>query len=54
MPYPNVNRAIGAVCSGHPEMMHQLDTVLGTEDMYDLIEIMVVDASNRHEAAKDN
>lgn len=29
-------------------MLIQLQTVLGTEDLYDLLEIMIVDAKNRH------
>jgi hypothetical protein len=28
-------------------MMHQLDTVLGTEDLYDQLEILIVDSKNR-------
>lgn len=28
--------------------MHELDTALSTEDLYDLIEILAVDAYNQH------
>jgi len=52
MEYPNVDAAIGAVVSGHPEMLNQLDTVLGTEDLYDLVEVLAVDARNRRELEK--
>lgn len=45
--YPNVDAAIGAVVSGHPEMLHQFDTVLSTEDLYDLVEVLMVDGINR-------
>lgn len=33
-------------------MMHQLDTVLGGEDLYDLLELLVVDAKNHRMMAK--
>ena len=45
--YPNVDAAIGAVVSGNPEMLHQFDTVLSTEDLYDLVEVLMVDGINR-------
>lgn len=43
---------IGAVVSGHPEMLHQLDSVLGSEDLYDLFEVIVIDAKNRRTLEK--
>jgi hypothetical protein len=43
---------IGAVCSGHPTMLHELGTNLGIEDLFDLVEILVIDAHNRRESEK--
>ena len=47
MPYPHVEPMIGAVVSGHPEVLHLLDTVYSTEDLYDLAEVLMVDGINR-------
>ena len=33
-------------------MLHQLDSVLGTEDLYDLVEVLAVDAHNRRTLEK--
>jgi len=44
--YPNINRTLGAVISSRLATLHELDTVLSVEDMYDLLEIVVVDAVN--------
>jgi hypothetical protein len=43
----NVPRAIGAVISSRLATMHELDTVLGAEDAYRLLEIVAVDAYNQ-------
>lgn len=43
---------IGAICSGHPEMFHDLSGELGVEDLFDLVEIVLVDARNRRESEK--
>ena len=34
--------------------LHELDTVYGVEDMYDLIEVIAVDALNREAARASN
>ena len=47
LPYPNVDPMIGAVISGKPEILHLLDTVYGTEDLYDMAEVLLVDGINR-------
>ena len=52
MPYPNVDPMIGAVCSGHPQMFSDLSVNLGVEDLFDLVEVVLVDAANRREAEK--
>lgn len=48
----NVPRNIGAVISSRLATMVELDTVLGTEDLHDLLEIAAVDAYNKQLANK--
>jgi hypothetical protein len=43
----NVPGTIGAVISARLATKVELDTVLGMEDVYDLLEIVSVDAYNR-------
>ena len=43
----NVPGIIGAVVSCKLATLHELDTVLGTEDLYDLVEIIATDAYNQ-------
>ena len=50
--YVNVNGAIGAVISSRLATMHELDTIYGTEDLYDFLEIIVTDSHNEAEAAR--
>lgn len=45
--YANVPAAIGAVVSGKLATLHELDTVYGLADLYDLIEVLAVDAHNQ-------
>lgn len=45
--YPNIPRLIGVVISNGRATLHELDTVYGWEDAYDLLEIIVVDNHNR-------
>ncbi|WP_217284686.1 transcription elongation factor GreA [Achromobacter mucicolens] len=40
-------RNIGVVISRHPGLLHDLQSVLGTEDLYNLLEVIAVDAHNR-------
>jgi len=42
-----VPKALAAVVSSRLATLHELDTVYGTEDLYDLLEIAAVDAHNR-------
>ena len=44
--YVNVPPAIGAVVSRGLATLHELDTVYGTEDLYDLVEILTIDTHN--------
>lgn len=45
--YPNVPPIIGAVISGGKASLRDLDEWMGLEDVYDLLEIMAVDAHNQ-------
>jgi hypothetical protein len=42
-----VPRPIGAVVSRGLASLHELDTVYGTPDLYDMLEIITVDAHNQ-------
>ncbi|OIQ97218.1 hypothetical protein GALL_207720 [mine drainage metagenome] len=44
---PNVPRALAAVISARLATLAELETRLGAEDLYDLLEILAVDAHNR-------
>jgi len=44
MPYVNLPQTIGTVISSRLATLTELDTVLGIEDMYDLLEVISVDA----------
>jgi hypothetical protein len=43
---PNVPRTIHAVISGEKATLQELGTVYGLEDLYDMLEIIIVDAHN--------
>jgi hypothetical protein len=45
--YVNVPRNIGAVISAGHARMVELQTVLGTQDLYDLLEIIQIDSHNQ-------
>lgn len=45
--YRNVPPVIGALLSGKMASLVELQTVLGVEDAYDLLEIQAVDARNQ-------
>lgn len=38
---------IGAVISAGKATLHELDTVYGVEDLYDMLEVIAIDAHNR-------
>ena len=48
----NVPRAIGAVVSSRLATLADLNSTLGTEDVYDLLEILTVDSHNERLLAK--
>lgn len=45
--YPNVSRVIGAVVSAKMATMRELDENYSLEDVYDMLEVVAVDAHNR-------
>ena len=45
--YPNVGHMVGAVVSARLATFAELSSVLSTEDLFDLYEILVVDSYNR-------
>lgn len=45
--YENVPRIFGTVVSRRFATLHELDTVYGTEDVYDMMEIISVDSHNQ-------
>lgn len=47
MEYPNVGPLIGAVVSSGLATLSELQTIYGTEDAYDILEIASVNAHNR-------
>lgn len=49
--YVNVPRIIGALVSSRMATMHELQTVYGVKDAYDLLEVLSVDNANK--AASD-
>jgi hypothetical protein len=47
-----VSRSIGTVISSRLATLTELDSVLGTEDLYNLLEIQTVDSYNQYLANK--
>ena len=45
--YPNVTDPIGAIIGAELATLHELNTVYGAEDVYDMIEVLNVRAYNR-------
>ena len=50
--YPNVPSLIAAAISSGKATLHELNTVYGIEDVYDLLEVATVDVHNRRVASK--
>lgn len=48
-----MSKAIGMVVSRRLATLHELDTVYGIEDMWNLIEVAVVDAHNASLAPRE-
>lgn len=45
--------SIGAVLSARMATLHELETVYGVEDVYVMLEILMVDAYNRRPADRE-
>jgi hypothetical protein len=45
-------RSIGAIVSRRLATLHELQTVYGAEDLYDLLEVIAVDAHNERVLSK--
>lgn len=52
MRYKNVPQSIGVVMSQKMATLHELQTVYGIEDVYDMLEVLNVDAHNQEIANK--
>jgi len=50
--YPNMTQVLAMVISHGKATLHELDTVYGIEDAYLMLDIIKVDAQNRHTANK--
>lgn len=50
--YLNLPTHIGVIVSRKLATLHELDTVYGTEDAYNLLEIVLVDNANERELTK--
>lgn len=48
MQYANVPRTVAVALSARLATLHELDSVYGIEDLYDLLEVHAVDAHNRN------
>jgi hypothetical protein len=48
-----VPKYIGAIISNKLATMHELDSVLSTEDMFDLLEIIAIDSYNQRIVNKE-
>lgn len=52
--YANVSRTIGAVVSSRLASLAELQTIYGSEDLADMIEILAVDAANQRLVMQQN
>ena len=50
--YQNVPRTIGTLVSARLATLHELDTIYGIEDVYQMLEIVSVDSYNKYLASK--
>ena len=50
--YKNIPQSIGAVVSSRMASLHDLQTIHGMEDVYDMIEVLNVDNHNQNIANK--
>ena len=50
--YKNVPLAIGTLISADKATLHELQTVYDIEDVYDMLEILVIDSANIRNARR--
>jgi hypothetical protein len=50
--YANLPRAIGTVVSRRMATLHELQSVYGAEDLYNMLEILVIDNYNERVLSK--
>lgn len=50
----NVSNLVGTIVSTRLATLHELDTVYGIEDLYDMIEILAVSHANEAHANKSD
>lgn len=48
MSYPNLSPVIGSVVSGKLATLYELQTIYGTDDLFDLYEIVMVKLHNEN------
>ena len=53
MPYQNVPHSIGIVLSAKMATLHEMQTVYSIGDVYDMLEVINIDAHNQALANKD-
>jgi hypothetical protein len=51
--YQNVPIIIGTLISNRIATLHELDTIYGVQDAYDMLEILIVDGYNNANAIND-
>ena len=44
--YVNVPRTIASLLSAKVATLHELDTVYGMEDVFDMLEVLIIDSEN--------
>jgi len=47
MEYANVSRTVGMILSHKAATLHEMQTVYSLEDVYDMIEVLMVDNHNQ-------
>jgi len=54
MKYKNISSLIGVLVSSRIATLHDLSTVYGIKDAYDLFEVVAVDSFNIHKAVRNS
>ncbi len=51
--YANIPSVVASVISAGKATLHELQTIYGLEDLYDMLEIVIVDNYNNYEANRN-